>query len=787
MGVYTRSQSAAAASRHSIMTRPQPESAVAEAPATITAPADLASPFGKVEGLDRDDFRMAAYEIFFTSCRSSPGFGGGRNSLGSYPSESGDFGSGPGSPSAKGQGVGMAVTSRVKMALGLKMLRRSPSRRNSSGGSNPSSPHGFGHGFSTGFSPGFGMTVPVSRSRRPLTSAEIMRLQMRVTELSDNRLRKTLMRTLVGQYIVTGQVEPDLLGATLAMLAEVANDAKRVDREPVYVKMLASALVSIKRWSEKRLVDYHASFQRGKQVGLMETILPLVFSTTKILEEDVPGFAAAAQERNGGGSLLDSNSYGIRVDHYIRSSLRNAFAKMIEEGSVNAKNIEEQAVSEALLKLAQETEDLAYKEKELFSGILKKWHPLSAGVAAMTLHSCYGTLLKQYLAGAKTWNPKSKHEPYAHSAVELMKHAREAVEDFFQIPIAISEDLIYDLADGLEQIFRDYTAFAASCGSKQSYLPTLPPLTRCNRDSKLFKLWRKASPCSVVVEDGHHPVSGSAIESHHPRPSTSRGTQRLYIRINTLHYLLSQLHSLDKTISLSPRVVASARNSHRQLSNSFSYFDHTHSAIPMAYQHVSEVAAYRLIFLDSSFVFYGSLYVGDVENARIRPVLRILKQNLTLLTAIVTDRAQPLAIKDVMKASFEAYLMVLLAGGNSRIFNRLDHEMIEEDFESLKRVFCTCGEGFMPEDVVDREAETLEGVVALMGQSTEQIIEDFSIVACEASGISLLGSGQKLPMPPTTGRWKRTDPNTILRVICHRNDALANQFLKRTFQLAKRR
>lgn len=201
MGVYTRSQSAAAVSRNSIMKRPQPEPTAAEAPATITvpAPADLVWPFGKVEGLDRDDLRMTAYEIFFTSCRSSPGFGGGRNSLGSYPSESGEFGSGPGSPSAKGQGVGMAVTSRVKMALGLKMLRRSPSRRNSSGGSNPSSPHGFGHGFSTGLSPGFGMTVPVSRSRRPMTSAEIMRLQMRVTELSDNRLRKTLMRTLVGQ------------------------------------------------------------------------------------------------------------------------------------------------------------------------------------------------------------------------------------------------------------------------------------------------------------------------------------------------------------------------------------------------------------------------------------------------------------------------------------------------------------------------------------------------------------------------------------------------------------
>lgn len=210
-------------------------------------------------------------------------------------------------------------------------------------------------------------------------------------------------------------------------------------------------------------------------------------------------------------------------------------------------------------------------------------------------------------------------------------------------------------------------------------------------------------------------------------------------------------------------------------------------AIQNACQHVSEVAAYRLIFLDSNSVFYGSLYVGDVENSRIRPALRILKQNITLLAAILTERAQPLALKEVMKASFEAYLMVLLAGGSSRIFCRADHKMIEEDFDNLKKVFCTCGEGLIGEEVAEKEADTVEGVVALMGQTTEQLVEDFSIVACEASGIGIGGTNQKLPIPPTTGRWNRADPNTILRVLCHRNDGAANQFLKRTFQLAKRR
>lgn len=96
-------------------------------------------------------------------------------------------------------------TSRVKRALGLKMLKRSPSRRMSTigaaggAGATSLSPGG-GMSSSGHISPGAGfLTVPPSRPRRPLTSAEIMRQQMRVTEQSDSRLRKTLLRTLVGQ------------------------------------------------------------------------------------------------------------------------------------------------------------------------------------------------------------------------------------------------------------------------------------------------------------------------------------------------------------------------------------------------------------------------------------------------------------------------------------------------------------------------------------------------------------------------------------------------------------
>ncbi|GMI72059.1 CELLULOSE-RELATED DUF810 [Hibiscus trionum] len=984
---------------------------------------DLQWPFGHLDGLDCDDIREAAYEIFFTSCHSSPGFAGSRNASGSastsYSShdhngnvDGGNESYGWGSSNGRVNGLVMTPTSKVKKALGLKMLKRSPSRRMST--------------------VGMGATAPPPWPRRPLTSAEIMRVQMKVTEQSDNRLRKILTRTLVGQvgkrsetiilplellkylkpsefsdpheyhlwqkrqlkvleaglikypsipidksnsfmirirdiirsaeskpidmgknsdtmrtlcncvvslcwrsnngapttschwadgyplnvhiytallraifsvrdetlvldevdellelmrktwstlglnkpmhnacfawvlfeqYVVTNQMEPDLLRAAYIMLSEVENDARKPhNRDETYVKLLSSMLVAMQNWAEKKLLNYHEYFNRGTISGI-ENLLPTALLSTKILVECLRNTDGAKSKK---GDVTGVDSTRARFEHYIRSSMKKAFAKIIETENVDNASMEERGDAyEELLQLAKETEDLAARERELFSPILKKWHPTAAGVAAVTLHQCYGAVLKQHLAGTRmlnseivgvlerasklekvlvqmvvedfeecvgggkviikemvpyevdavtirllgqwiderlnkgrklihnakkteTWSPISKSERYAHSAVELMNLIKETVNELFQIPVGITEDFILDLAEGLEQVIQEYVTFVASCGSKQNYLPTLPPLTRCNQDSMFSRLWKWVSPCGVRAEDMQQSMK---TQYEHPSPSTSLGTQCLYVRLNTLHYLISHIHSLDKALALSPRVVTRNRFSNRkqqQQVTSFSYFERANGSIQAACDHVSEIAAYRLMFLDTNLVFYESLYLCGVASSRIRAVTRILKENLTLLTTILTNQAQALAIKEVMKASFEAFLMVLLAGVPSRNFNRSDYEMIEEDFQSLKRVFCTGGEGSVSEDVVQKEAEKVEGVISLMGQSTEQLIDDFSIVTCETSGIGFIGTGQKLPMPPTTGTWNRSDPNTILRVLCHRNDRTANHFLKKSFQLAKR-
>ena len=112
----------------------------------------------------------------------------------------------------------------------------------------------------------------------------------------------------------------------------------------------------------------------------------------------------------------------------------------------------------------------------------------------------------------------------------------------------------------------------------------------------------------------------AARGSHHiPRPTISRGTQRLYVRLNTLHYVLSHVQALDA--SLSP-------------SSSSARFDRARAAATASISAVAEVAAHRLIFLDSRHSLYQGLYARGVGDARIRPALRLLKQNLSFLVTL---------------------------------------------------------------------------------------------------------------------------------------------------------
>jgi len=71
------------------------------------------------------------------------------------------------------------------------------------------------------------------------------------------------------KYVMTGEMEPDLLSAALAMLEQVRGDARRQAEpgalEAAHLRMLSATLASMHSWAEHKLVDYHEAF--GDDLG----------------------------------------------------------------------------------------------------------------------------------------------------------------------------------------------------------------------------------------------------------------------------------------------------------------------------------------------------------------------------------------------------------------------------------------------------------------------------------------------------------------------------------------
>lgn len=160
-----------------------PSSATSSFAAPITSfPDALPCPFGDVT-LSATDLRASAYEIFLASTRSSSSkpLTYTSNSLSNNNSFScGDGNSslsnGNNSSSSLQRSLTSTAASKMKKALGL----RSSSKRGSDGGSPQSSGSG-------------------GKTKKPVTIGELMRVQMRVSDAMDSRIRRGLLRISAGQ------------------------------------------------------------------------------------------------------------------------------------------------------------------------------------------------------------------------------------------------------------------------------------------------------------------------------------------------------------------------------------------------------------------------------------------------------------------------------------------------------------------------------------------------------------------------------------------------------------
>ncbi|MED6146095.1 hypothetical protein PIB30_031455 [Stylosanthes scabra] len=576
----------------------------------------------------------------------------------------------------------------------------------------------------------------------------------------------------------------------------------------------------------------------------MQGIVSLGVAAAKILVEDI---STEYRRRR----RTEVNVARERIDTYIRSSLRTAFAQIMEKADSSRRASKNQPNALPLLAiLAKDVGSLAVIEKQVFSPILKRWHPLAAGLAVATLHQCYGNELKQFVSGIteltpdavqvlraadqlekdlvqiavedsvesddggkaiiremppyeaeaaianlvkiwiKTrldrlkewvdrnlqqehWIAQTNQEGYAPSAVEVLRIMNETLDAYFQLPIPMHPALLPEVMAGLDRCLQYYVTKAKSgCGSRNSFVPTMPALTRCTMESKFqgFGKKKEKSPNS---------------QKRNPQVATngdsSSGIPQLCVRINTLQWILGEFDVLEK------RIITLLRNSESAQVEDFSNglakkFELSPAACLEGIQQLCEAVAYRIVFHDLKQVLWDGLYVGDPSSSRIEPFLQELERKLMFVSDTVHERIRTRLITEIMRASFDGFLLVLLAGGPSRAFSRKDSQIIEDDFKFLKELFWANGDG-LPSELIDKFSTTVRSILPLFRTDTETIIERFRRVTLETYKSS---ARSRLPLPPTSGQWDPSEPNTLLRVLCYRNDEIASKFLKKTYDLPKK-
>ncbi|KAJ7566063.1 hypothetical protein O6H91_02G086600 [Diphasiastrum complanatum] len=497
---------------------------------------------------------------------------------------------------------------------------------------------------------------------------------------------------LFHQFLITGQKEIELLAATKTELKEVEKDVKN-ERDPVVVKVLVSTLGSMQAWTEKRLLAYHDAFPHGGK-GLMQYMLPVAILAAQILHKNTSFDFRLRQKEQ-------SDVASTKINLYIRSSLRTAFAQIMEEADARRRPSKgSDARSPALVVLARRTADLAKSEREKFSPILSLWHAYPAGVAAATLHSCYRRELHQFITRLKIltpeavqvaesaeqleqdlvqiavedtvdcedggkkivremspfdahtviaelsqkwleaslaklfewvdrnvknedWSPHSLREHYAPSAVEVLRMVEETLDAFFALPISEHPNILQELIDGVDRGLQLYVSQTVGAfGSGKEFIPPLPPLTRWNKEllkthGKGGSHWWKKDTNKHFYKKKGQPRSSEELHSE------ISDLERFCVRINTLHYLQSELEGFEKKIrygwqkSLSKGSETGKKPALPIDQSKTPKFELLREGCKGGIQSLIQVAVHKAIFQNMRSIFWEGLYTGGVANFRV--------------------------------------------------------------------------------------------------------------------------------------------------------------------------
>ncbi|CAL0303648.1 unnamed protein product [Lupinus luteus] len=663
---------------------------------------------------------------------------------------------------------------------------------------------------------------------------ELLKLTWRVLGITETIHYTCYAWVLFCQYVITS--EQRILLHAIEQLKKIPLMEQRGQQERLYLKSLRSKvggqqdmsflqtfLTPIQRWTDKQLRDYHMHF--SERPTKMEKIVAVAMITRRLLLEEpetiMHPFPVSDRDQ---------------IELYISSSTKSAFSRTLQVVErVDMSN------EHPLALLAEELQKLLKKDLATFMPVLSQRHSQAAVVSASLVHKLYGSRLKPFVDGAEHlsedvisvfpaaesleqfvmalitsvcqeenaeimfnklnlyqietksgtlvlrwlnsqlgkilswveraiqqehWDPISLQQRHAGSIVEVYRIVEETVDQFFALKVPMGFTELSSLFHGIDNVLQVYAnSVVNDLARKEDLIPPVPILTRYRKESGI-KAFVKKELFDTRMPDQTTPNQISVL-----------ATTTLCVQLNTLYYAISHLNKLEDSIwdrwTSKRSQEKPIRKSMEEKSESFSQkdtFDECRKAINAAMGHICEYTATKIIFCDLRVPFINNLYRPTVSGYRVDVLVEPLDMELGQLCDIVVEPLRDHIVTCLLQASLDGLLRVILDGGSSRVFLRGDAKLLEEDLELLKEFFISGGDG-LPRGIVENQVARVRHVIMLHSYETRELVEDLKSVI----GMEKRGGKSKLG----------ADSKTLLRILCHRGDSEASQFLKKQFRIPK--
>lgn len=602
------------------------------------------------------------------------------------------------------------------------------------------------------------------------------------------------------------------------------------------LRLVDAILLNIFAWCSSKLEDYHLHFDQGKFHAL-ESVLTMAILSGSCFIDDYGEikFVKSVKEIKV--------SYRL-VHIFIERSIQSAYKRVLNLLDTASRR----EYQHPLTILANELKLVAEKEFKSFIPVLCQQYPEAGIISSLLLHRLYGEQLNPFLKGAmdlsettrkvlaasdnlelylvnvlhsasgdglksplikdlnpyqirevcaplilhwvnsqhdnilewtkraiqiEDWEPLSSQQRQAASIIEVFRIIEETVDQFFELNLPM--DIIH-LRSLLIGIFRCLDTYLLHIANQQVEISTLypspPVLTRYSESATPFTK-KKSAEDVVLEEEVTHQLSNSTVS-------------RLCVKLNTLHYIREQLDGLEDAIQQSWvsaqsvkrqsfRAVMGESAVSNEIVDLFTIFDDIRRSAIDASNGIFEFIGARVIFWDMKDSFLSSIYRGSVENARMEKIVPVLDEVLDDICGLIIDTLRDRVVSSIFQASMDGYVWTILDGGPSRAFSESDVIMMQEDLNILKEFFVADGQG-LPLSEVEKESGIAQQILDLYSMKSSTVIE---MLRSASNHISY----QPDPMRPRNRSAR--DADTLLRVLCHKKDNNASDFLRLQYQLPR--